>query len=137
MVYFLASLAGAVGAFAGWLTSGGIIAFFAATFGVAPDAASMYFAVLGPVGALLGLAIGCAAILRFKAGIRTPSELVRRGAYMVLMIGLIAGGGLQLGGQAISHLGITPKASAAAFEIRLPQLVMSRGAVAPTAANSQ
>lgn len=126
MLYFLASLSGAVGAFAGWLTSGGIIAFFAAAFGVpTPDAAPMYFTVLGPVGALFGLAAGVGMTLRFRGGIRNPSEMIRRSAFMVAMIAVIAAGAMHLGGAAIAHLGINPQPPAVAFEIRMPQLAMT------------
>src|SRR6188768_2995327 len=126
MVYFLASLAGAVGAFGGWLLTGAIIAFFAAAFGLpGPDTASATFTVLGPIGGLIGLFAGIALVLRLKGGIRARGELVRRGVYTMLFVGVVAGAAFHLGSSAIAHLGVNPQPPAVAFEIRLPQLALT------------
>jgi hypothetical protein len=126
MVYFLASLAGAVGAFGGWLLTGAIIAFFAATFGLpGPDSASSIFNVLGPIGGIAGLFAAVATVLRLKGGFRARGELVRRGVYTILFIGVAAAGAFHLGSSAIAHLGVNPQPPAVAFEIRLPQLTLT------------
>jgi hypothetical protein len=126
MVYLLATLAGATGAFGGWLLTGAIIAFFAATFGIpGPDTASTTFNVLGPIGGIVGLFAGVATVLRLKGGIRARSELVRRGVYTILFVGVTAGGAFHLGSSAIAHLGVNPQPPAVAFEIRLPQVALT------------
>lgn len=126
MVYFLASLAGVVGALSGWLLTGAIIAFFAAAFGLpAFDAASSTFSVLGPIGGVAGLFAGVAAVLRLKGGVRARGELVRRGVYTILFVGVTAAGAFHLGSSTIAHLGVTPQPPAVAFEIRLPQLALT------------
>jgi hypothetical protein len=123
MVYFLASLAGAAGAFGGWLATGAMLAFSAATFAVpGPDGITDAFAFFGPLGALLGLTIGIALTLRLKGGVRAPIEIARRGALMLAVIASAVVGMMQLGYAALGHLGLNPKPPAVAFEIRLPQM---------------
>lgn len=126
MVYFLASLAGAAGAFGGWLLTGAIIAFFAAAFGLPGfERAPATFNVLGPVGGFAGLFAGIAIVLRLKGGIRARGELVRRGAYTMLFVGAAVTGAFHLGSSALAHLGVNPQPPAVAFEIRLPQLALT------------
>lgn len=126
MVYFLASLGGAAGAFGGWLLTGAIIAFFAAAFGLPTfDTASSTFNVLGPIGGIAGLFVGVATVLRLKGGVRARGELARRGAYTILFVGVAAAGALHLGSSTIAHLGVNPQPPAVAFEIRLPQVAFT------------
>jgi hypothetical protein len=126
MVYFLASLAGAAGAFGGWLAIGALLAFSAAAFGTpGPDRIAETFAFAGPLGALTGLAIGVALTLRLKGGIRAPFEIARRAALMLAVIAAAVVGMMQLGYAALGHLGLNPKPPAVAFEIRLPQKGLS------------
>lgn len=126
MVYFLAAVAGATGAFGGWLLTGAVIAFFAATFGIpGPDAATASFTVLGPLGGLIGLVVGIAMVLRLKGGFRARGELMRRGAFTILFIAVAGGGAFHLGSSALAHLGVNPQPPAVAFEIRLPPIALS------------
>lgn len=126
MVYFLASLAGAAGAFGGWLATGAVLAFSAATFAVpGPDGIADAFVFAGPLGALLGLTVGIALTLRLKGGIRAPLAIARRGALMLAVIASAVVGMMQLGYAALGHLGLNPKPPAVAFEIRLPQRTVS------------
>lgn len=126
MVYFLASLAGAAGAFGGWLATGALLAFSAATFAIpGPDGIADAFAFFGPLGALIGLTAGAALTLHLKRGIRGPLNIVRRAALMLAVIAIAVVGMMQIGTAALGHLGINPKPAEVAFEIRLPQQTVS------------
>jgi hypothetical protein len=122
MTYVLAALAAlicAVGGFSIAATVGGAIA---PLIGISSfEGAAGYLAVfvLGPIGGLIGLVLGLWLVLRYHGGYHGFAAIVKRGALVVGVLAILAGGGVLLRLATLENFpsGEQPQMD---FEIRLP-----------------
>lgn len=126
MVYLLALCIGGVCALIGWLASGiGGLALSHA-LGVAPLAAdpsppSLAVVMLSIIGATIGLGLGIMLTLWRYGGVRSLRDVARRTALAVVMLGVGVIGTVALRHALFDHFGISARAPAVEFEIRMPR----------------
>ena len=135
MIYLYSIIAGAVGALIGWALGslGGLalVNAFGSTLGLSnagTSSGTLAFFGIGPLGAVLGLALAIGLTLRFRGGYRKPRDLMRHGLAVAALIGAIIAGAINLNIGTASHLGFASTKPAVEFEIRLPQQVIAQAA---------
>ena len=120
MTYFIAILAGLVGAGAGWFASD---LAYASLKDLADNPGG--FGILNNVdlhgiGAGAGLLLGTWLALRFQGGHRSMRAIAWRGVISIAAGGFIVMGTLWLGGAIFQQLGMNAQTLSVEFEIRLP-----------------
>lgn len=107
MLYVISIMSGFTGALGGW--------------GVAvltmPDGRAI---LLRAAGAALGFIVATALTLAIRGGCRAPREIAIRTLGVALMTAALVTGGFSLRSATRAHLGLTSRAPAVEFEIRLP-----------------
>ncbi len=122
MVYLLAFLAGIAGAVIGYLLAAALGAAIAPMLGITGfEGAAGYFAgfVVGPVGGLVGLALGLWLVFRYKGGYRSLSAIAGRSMIVIAGIAVVVIAGILIRMATLENFpgGQNPQLD---FEIRLP-----------------
>lgn len=121
MVYLLALCVGGVCAVIGWLATGmGGLALSGAAPASGDAPLPLAIIMLSMVGAAVGLMLGVMLTLWRYGGVRPFGDILRRSTIAVAILGVLAAGAVALHHTLLDHLGMSAKAPAVEFEIRMP-----------------
>jgi hypothetical protein len=124
MAYLFATIAGLIGAAAGWAGGNALQPLITEYRALLPDIDIIRSAIdtLNPemIGAAVGLLVAASLTLRIYGGHRTLPALAWRSLAVALAVALFGGATLRVGAVVVDQFGMNADIPSVAFEIRLP-----------------